>query len=146
MTSLTSLSLLLLWPALVALPKANESANQWSPNHSAVGASAAAARQDTTFKPTGTYQLDLAVGGQPISMMFTVEKKSDGALSGVFKSEALGEIPTTSFRLEGRKMLIEVLTDGGPASVTLSVNKENAVEGEWTMQGDGSKISGKKAG
>lgn len=110
-----------------------------------VAATASFVAQDTTFKPDGSYTIDVAVGGQAMTMTFVVEKKSDGTYSGVFKHVELGEIPTTSFKVEGRKISMEIVTPGGPGKVTLTVNKENVVEGEWAMEGDGSKISGKKA-
>lgn len=102
--------------------------------------------QDTTFTPVGSYSLDVAVGGQAMSMTFVAAKKEDGTIGGVFKHAEMGEFPTTSFKVEGRKLTMEIVTPGGPATVTLTVNKENVVEGEWSMQGDGSKISGKKNG
>ena len=101
--------------------------------------------QDTTFKPDGSYALDLAVGGQAMSMTFTVEKKMDGSFAGVFKHAEMGEFATTSFKVEGRKISMGIVTPGGPATVTLTVNKENVVDGEWAMEGDGSRISGKKS-
>lgn len=102
------------------------------------------AAQDTTFTPSGNYTLELAVGGQAMTMTFTVEKKPDGTLAGVFKQAEMGEFPTTSFKVEGRKMVVEVVTPGGPATVTLTVSKDNTVDGAWSMESDGSKVSGKK--
>ncbi len=101
--------------------------------------------QDTTFKPDGSYTIDVAVGGQALTMTFVVEKKTDGSFAGVFKHAEMGEFATTSFKVEGRKMSMGIVTPGGPATVTLTVNKENVVDGEWAMEGDGSRISGKKA-
>lgn len=106
--------------------------------------SATLAAPDTTFKPEGNYTIDVAVGGQIMVMTFVVEKKADGTFSGLFKHAEMGEFATTSFKVEGRTMSMGIMTPGGAATVTLTVNKENAVEGEWSMQGDGSKILGKK--
>lgn len=101
---------------------------------------------DTTFNPSGSYTLDLSVGGQAVTMNFSVQKKADGSFEGVFKHEQIGVLPTTSFKVDGRKLTMSVVTEGGPATITLTVNKESIVEGEWHMEGDGSKISGKKSG
>lgn len=106
--------------------------------------SATLAAPDTTFKPEGNYTIDVAVGGQIMVMTFVVEKKADGTFSGLFKHAEMGEFATTSFKVEGRTMSMGIMTPGGAATVTLTVSKENAVEGEWSMQGDGSKILGKK--
>ena len=106
--------------------------------------SATQAAPDTTFKPEGNYTIDVAVGGQVMVMTFVVGKKADGSFSGLFKHAEMGEFATTSFKVEGRTMLMGIMTPGGAATVTLTVTKENAVEGEWSMQGDGSKILGKK--
>jgi hypothetical protein len=106
----------------------------------------ARAVQDTTFTPSGSYTLDLAVGGQAMTMALTVEKKSDGSFAGLFKHAELGEFATTSFKVDGRKMVMEIVTPGGAGSVMLTVSKENTVEGAWSMEGDGSKVSGKKTG
>jgi len=110
--------------------------------HTPLGTALAA--PDTTFKPEGDYTIDVAVGGQVMVMTFVVEKKADGSFSGLFKHAEMGEFATTSFKVEGRTMSMGIMTPGGPATVTLTVTKENAVEGEWSMQGDGSKILGKK--
>jgi len=112
---------------------------------SSVIVSASRIAQDTTFRAEGGYTIDVAVGGQAMTMTFVVEKKSDGTYSGVFKHAELGEIPTSSFKVEGRKMSMGIVTPGGPGTVTLTVNKENVVEGEWAMEGDGSRITGKKS-
>ncbi len=102
--------------------------------------------QDTTFTPNGNYTLELAVGGQAMTMSLTVEKKSDGSFTGLFKHAEIGEIPSTSFKVDGRKMVMEIVTPGGAGTVTLTVSKENTVDGAWSMEGDGSKIAGKKTG
>ncbi len=104
------------------------------------------AAQDTTFAPNGNYTLDLAVGGQAMTMTLTVEKKSDGSFAGLFKHAELGEFATTSFKVDGRNIVMEIVTPGGAGTVTLAVSKENTVDGAWSMEGDGSKVSGKKTG
>lgn len=103
-----------------------------------------AAVPDTTFKPEGSYTLNMAIGGQPLVMAFTVEKKADGTFAGIFRSSEIGDYPTTSFKLDGRTMTVTVEAPDGTATVKLTVGADNAVEGEWSMAGDGSKIAGKK--
>lgn len=99
---------------------------------------------DTTFNAEGTYTLSVAVGGQAMTMTFTVARKPDGTLGGVFKHEEMGSYSTTGFKVDGRRMTMSIETEGGPAMIVLQVNAEQVVEGEWSMAGDGSKISGKK--
>ncbi len=140
MTSFRRFAFVALLPVLLASLSrealaSNVAATRITPNPGA---------QDTTFMADGSYTLELAVGGQTVSMTFTVEKKPDGSFVGLFKHPEIGEFPTTSFRVDGRKLSMDIVTPGGPAAVTLTVNNESAVEGEWSMQGDGSKISGKK--
>ena len=112
----------------------------------AAGIREARAAQDTTFKPEGRYDLNVAVEGQPMVMSFVVEKKADGTFAGVFRHSEMGEFGSTSFKVEGRKLTVGIETPGGPAMVVMTVQPDNAVEGEWSMSGDGSKISGKKTG
>lgn len=138
MSPIRRIALTALLPAIVALLPGSASATSVTPD-------TPCAAQDTTFRPDGSYTIDVAVGGQAMTMTFVVEKKSDGTYTGVFKHVELGEIPTTNFKVEGRKLSMGIVTPGGPGTVTLTVNKENVVEGEWAMEGDGSKISGKKA-
>lgn len=138
MSPIRRIALSALLPAIVALLPGSAAAVS-------VATSTSGVAQDTTFKPDGSYTLDVAVGGQAMTMTFLVEKKSDGTYTGVFKHVELGEIPTTNFKVEGRKLSMGIVTPGGPGTVTLTVNKENVVEGEWAMEGDGSKISGKKS-
>jgi hypothetical protein len=138
MSSIRRFALAALLPAIVALVPGSAAA-------ASATTAATGVAQDTTFKPDGSYTLDVAVGGQALTMTFVVEKKTDGSFVGVFKHAEMGEFATTSFKVEGRKMSMGIVTPGGPATVTLMVNKENVVDGEWAMEGDGSKISGKKA-
>jgi hypothetical protein len=138
MLSIRRATLLAMIPVVSALLPETKSAIGYSP------LSATLAAPDTTFKPEGNYTIDVAVGGQVMVMTFVVVKKSDGSFSGLFKHAEMGEFATTSFKVEGRTMSMGIMTPGGAAMVTLTVNKENAVEGEWSMQGDGSKILGKK--
>lgn len=138
MSVIRRLALTAVLPAIVALVPGSASATS-------VVTSTTGVAQDTTFKPDGSYTLDVVVGGQAMNMSFVVEKKSDGTFAGLFKHAEMGEFATTSFKVEGRKMSMGIVTPGGPATVTLTVNKENAVEGEWAMEGDGSRITGKKS-
>lgn len=122
--------------ALVALPQV--AAAESAPT------SPLAITADTTFNAEGNYTLTVTVGGQAMTMTFTVARKPDGSLGGVFKHEEMGSYSTTSFKVDGRRMSMTIETEGGPAMIVLQVNAEQAVEGEWSMAGDGSKISGKK--
>jgi len=99
---------------------------------------------DTTFNPVGSYALSVSVAGEAMTMAFTVEKKVDGSFTGLFKHDAMGEFATTSFKVEGRTMKLSIETPGGPANIEMTVAEDNTVTGAWGMQGDGSKIAGKK--
>lgn len=136
------LSLAALLPVAFALSATVATAMPTPP--AAVGEARVA--QDTTFKPEGRYDLNVAVEGQPMVMSFVVEKKADGTFVGVFRHSEMGEFGSTSFKVEGRKLTVGIETPGGPAMVVMTVQSDNAVEGEWSMAGDGSKISGKKTG
>jgi hypothetical protein len=107
-------------------------------------ASVTPAAQDTTFKPEGSYELNVAVEGQGLVMTFVATKQPDGSYAGVFRHTELGEFGTTSFKVEQRTLTITLETPGGPAKVVMTVAKDGTVSGEWGSAGDGSKISGKK--
>lgn len=139
MTTIRRFAIASLLPMAIALLPDTAAASVRMPTASARAA------QDTTFKPEGTYTVDVAVGGQSVTMSFVVAKKADGSLGGVFKHAEIGEFATTDFKVEGRKMWMGIVTPGGPATITMNVAKDNVVEGEWSMAGDGSKISGKKS-
>jgi hypothetical protein len=129
-----------LFPAAAALSTNTAAAEPVIPSSATV----APAAQDTTFKAEGSYSLNVAVGGQAMAMTFVAEKKADGTLTGVFRHAEMGEFTTTSFKVEGRKLAISIETPGGTAMILMAVQPDNTVEGEWSMAGDGSKISGKK--
>lgn len=143
MTPLRPLALAVLLPAAIAfVPDAALASS--APSSTTAATALPLVAPDTTFKPEGRYALDLSVGGQALAMTFTAEKKPDGTYSGLFKHDEMGEFTTTSFKVEGRKLLLSIETPGGPAKVELTVNADNTVEGAWGMEGDGSKIAGKK--
>lgn len=102
------------------------------------------ATQDTTFTPAGSYELNVAVEGQGMVMTFVVEKKADGTFAGTFRHAEMGEFSTTSFKADGRQLTMSIETPGGPANIVMTVQADNTVTGEWSMTGDGSKITGKK--
>jgi len=73
-----------------------------------------------------------------------IEKKPDGTWGGQVTGDAIPPLPIKSVTVSGNTVKIVVTApDGGDAYINMIVDG-NDVSGDWSMTGDGSKITGKR--
>ena len=84
------------------------------------------------------------VQGNPITSNVTIARKTDGTLGGTLATEAYGVFEFTSVKVSGKTIALAFAApDGSAVSMTLALDGDQ-VTGEWSMGGDGSKVTGKK--
>ena len=95
--------------------------------------------------PVGKYTISTVVQGQAADFEMIVEKKEDGSYGGTLTSPDFGVTIISSLKVEGRTMKLVLATPQGvEALAELTLAEDNTVDGSWSMQGDGGKMTGKK--
>lgn len=95
--------------------------------------------------PVGHYTVSTVVQGQAADFEMTVEKKDDGSIGGTISNPGFGTSIISSLTVEGRTLKLVLATPQGVEAVMeLTVAADNTVDGNWSMQGDGGKVTGKK--
>ncbi len=111
---------------------------------------AAGAQADTkpaapAVDPVGKYLVQTVVQGQAADFDMVIEKKDDGSYTGRLSNPTFGESLIASLKVEGRVMKIVLATpQGTEAMVEVTVAEDGTLDGSWSMQGDGGKMTGKK--
>ena len=96
------------------------------------------------FNPAGKWSLGLVAQGQSLEVVMELAKLPDGSWVGALSSAAFPPIQSTKATLNGKQLLLSFpVPTGDTGSMTLTFDGD-LVEGEWSMPGDGSKVSGKK--
>jgi len=97
------------------------------------------------FNPVGTYNLEITAQGNAMTVQAVVEKKEDGTFGGTLTGDAFPPLTIKSVAVADRNVKLTVIApDGGDALVDITVDENNDVAGQWSMTGDGSKVTGKK--
>jgi len=98
----------------------------------------------TAIDPVGKYTVSAVVQGQAADFDMVVEKKEDGSYTGTLTNPGFGTSIITSLKVEGRVMKIVLATPQGVDAVAeLTLAEDNTLDGTWSMQGDGGKMTGK---
>ncbi|MHB1312345.1 MAG: hypothetical protein ACYC3L_10030 [Gemmatimonadaceae bacterium] len=96
--------------------------------------------------PVGKYTVSAVVQGQAADFDMTVEKKEDGSFTGSLANPNFGTSVISSLKVEGRKLTLVLATPQGVEAVMeLTLAADNSIDGNWSMQGDGGKVTGKKS-
>ncbi|MBX7117891.1 MAG: hypothetical protein K1X31_02710 [Gemmatimonadaceae bacterium] len=94
--------------------------------------------------PAGKWTVGLTAQGQMMEVTLELVKLGDGTWAGSIGTSQFGTIPLSKVTVEGTKMTATFpVPTGDMGSMTLTFTGDNA-EGEWSMPGDGSKVSGKR--
>lgn len=97
--------------------------------------------------PVGKYTVSTVVQGRDEDFEIVVVKREDGSYGGAMSNPNFGEMAIASLKVEGRTMrLVTATPDGAEVLIEMTLNADNTVEGSWSMQGDGGKVTGKKKG
>ena len=95
--------------------------------------------------PVGKYVVQAVVQGQPADFDMVIEKKDDGTYTGTLSNASFGTSTIVSLKVEGRTVKIVLATpQGTEAVVECTVAEDSTLDGQWSMQGDGGKVTGKK--
>ncbi len=111
---------------------------------------AAGAQEETkpatpAIDPVGKYAVQAVVQGQAMDFEMVIEKKEDGTYGGKLVNPNLGESYVTSLKVEGRTMKMVLSTPQGTEAVAeVTMAEDGTLDGSWSMQGDGGKMTGKK--
>jgi hypothetical protein len=94
--------------------------------------------------PVGRWTLALSAQGQSFEVVLELVKLPAGGYGGSLSSDAFPTIPISKGILEGKRLTLTFpVPTGGDGSMFLDIDGDVAA-GEWAMQGDGSKVSGKR--
>jgi hypothetical protein len=95
--------------------------------------------------PVGKYAVSTVVQGQAADFEMIVEKKEDGSYGGTLSNPDFGTSIISSLKVEGRTMKLVLATPQGvEALAELTLREDNTIDGTWSMQGDGGKMTGTK--
>jgi len=96
------------------------------------------------YDPAGKWMVGITAQGQAMEVTVELVKLPDGTWTGSIGTAQFGTIPLSKVTIEGKKMVATFpVPTGDMGTMTLNFDGENA-EGEWSMPGDGSKVSGKR--
>lgn len=108
---------------------------------------AAARAQSATaaINPVGKYSVQAVVQGQPADFELVIEKKDDGSFGGTLSNPNYGQSIISSMKIEGRTMKLVLATPQGiEATAEVTLAEDGTLDGSWSMQGDGGKMTGKR--
>ena len=95
--------------------------------------------------PVGKYVVQAVVQGQAMDFDMVIEKKEDGTYGGSLGNPNIGESLIASLKVEGRTMKMVLSTPQGTEAVAeVTLAEDGTLDGSWSMQGDGGKMTGKK--
>lgn len=96
------------------------------------------------FSPAGKWTIGLVAQGQSMEVLMELVKLPDGSWAGSLSSQAFPPIPISKATLTGKQLVATFpVPTGDTGTMTLNFDGD-VVEGEWSMPGDGSKVSGKR--
>jgi hypothetical protein len=93
--------------------------------------------------PVGTYQVNLTAQGSPMTLTAKIDKRREG-WGGQVTGEGVPLLPVKSVTVKGNTMKVVVTAPDGTDAIINIILTGTDISGDWSMTGDGSKISGKK--
>ena len=106
---------------------------------------AAPAPRGRNVDPVGMYDVNLTAMGNEMVLNARIEKKADGTYGGQVTGEGIPTLPVKSVTVTGNMVRMVVMApDGGDAIISMTIDSDNNISGDWSMAGDGSKLTGKR--
>lgn len=94
--------------------------------------------------PGGRWSLAIVAQGQNLALTMEVERISGNDYKGTISSDMFPPMAFSKATLDGNRMIITAPSPTGDmATLDLRFNGD-IIDGEWSMPGDGSKVSGKR--
>ena len=103
----------------------------------------AAAPVAAAVDPAGQWSISLVAQGEPMDLAMDL-RSADGVYSGTMSNPMLPPMQFKDATLVGNRMAISLLVPTGEMAVLNLVFNGDALTGDWSMPGDGGKLTGKR--
>lgn len=110
----------------------------------ATAAPAAAQPAAAAVNPVGRWTVALTAQGQAFDFVMDLRHVSGDDYAGVINSQAFPPMPINSAKRSGNAMLIKITAPTGDEASINIVFEGDVFSGEWSMPGDGSRVSGRR--
>lgn len=125
-----------------ACAKANKP--ETTPTPAVAAAAPAPAPARAVVNPVGRWTVALTAQGQAFDMVMELRAIQGDEFGGVINSQAFPPIPINKATRTGNSMVIKITAPTGDEA-TININFEgDTFTGDWSMPGDGSRVSGRR--
>jgi len=104
----------------------------------------AAAQPAPAVNPVGRWTVALTAQGQAFDFVMDLRHVSGDDYTGAINSDAFPPMPINSAKRSGNAMLIKITAPTGDEATINIVFEGDVFSGEWSMPGDGSRVSGRR--
>ncbi|MBX3173648.1 MAG: hypothetical protein KF709_04505 [Gemmatimonadaceae bacterium] len=94
--------------------------------------------------PAGRWSVALTAQGQPFDFVMELRQISGAEYGGVVSSQMFPPMNINKATLTGNRMKVSVTAPTGDAASFDIVFEGDTFSGDWSMPGDGSKVSGRR--
>lgn len=94
--------------------------------------------------PVGRWTVALTAQGQAFDFVMDLRHVSGDDYTGAINSDAFPPMPINSAKRSGNAMLIKITAPTGDEATINIVFEGDVFSGEWSMPGDGSRVSGRR--
>lgn len=105
---------------------------------------AAAAAPAPAVNPAGRWSVALTAQGQPFDFVMELRQVNGAEYGGVVSSQMFPPMNINKATLTGNRMKVSVTAPTGDAASFDIVFEGDTFSGDWSMPGDGSKVSGRR--
>ncbi len=109
-----------------------------------VSVAAAPAPAAPAVNPVGRWTVALTAQGQAFDFVMDLRHVSGDDYTGAINSDAFPPMPINSAKRSGNAMLIKITAPTGDEATINIVFDGDVFSGEWSMPGDGSRVSGRR--
>ncbi|WKW13129.1 hypothetical protein Strain138_002444 [Pseudogemmatithrix spongiicola] len=105
---------------------------------------AMAAPAPAAVNPVGRWTVALTAQGQAFDFVMDLRHVSGDDYTGSINSQAFPPMPINSAKRSGNAMVIKITAPTGDEATINIVFEGDVLSGEWSMPGDGSRVSGRR--
>lgn len=98
---------------------------------------------EAVVNPAGQWTISLVAQGEPMDLAMDL-RSADGVYSGTMSNPMLPPMQFKDAKLEGNRMAISLMVPTGEMAILNLVFNGDALTGDWSMPGDGGKLTGKR--
>ena len=104
----------------------------------------AAAPAPALVNPVGRWSVALTAQGQTFDMVMDLRAVQGDEFTGVLNSQALPSIPINKATRTGNSIRISITAPTGDEATINITFEGDTFSGDWSMPGDGSRVSGRR--